>query len=281
MTEQSNDQGRTFVPIDAELPDKQQAKVFGGMAGWYENAPEDASLLPDDIEQLRQFLREGGPHLRKAVVAFLCDFGPVTWEDLETWALDPDKDVRNAAMFGMELSYKAATELCASDKPRCAALLAQVIEQHKDGYAGIVWSVLAGDDEWLAAIWPEVERLVDLNDDDIDLILQCGFVEDMLHHHHRMAPDDPRIVAWVKGKSRRRKQILLEIANWGRFEDPALVHIVEALMNDPDQEISLYATKMRDWYTGGREKAEAKQRRADDSPKKRESKNVRRKHVDH
>lgn len=167
---------RFFYPVDLMLSDKYAAAMIDDARNNHltseSELDEDIPLDSEDIELLRKYALEPGPRVRAVAVEILCAEGPITWDGLESWPLDPDKLVRGKAMFAMSLNYTSAGQLCDSDKPRCARILADVIERYTDGYAGVIMESLSErDSEWYEIIIKSKNRLLKLNRFKIEDIL--------------------------------------------------------------------------------------------------------------
>lgn len=236
---------RWFEPLDPEMLSWRRGWVIEEAVQRYWDAlketDEDIPLGSEDIELLREYTRDPAYEVRAAAVKILCDYGPISWEDFETWMLDPDEHVREAIVFLVDFDMVAVGELCASDKPRCAAVLADAVEKRADSTAAYRLMRLSNEDrEWLEATWPQVERLMDLGNPKIYMWLTCGYIEDALQDYN-LGPDDPLVHSWLVGDSVQRKLSLLAVGVWMGLDKARLRDITEALAKDSDEAIAWIA----------------------------------------
>lgn len=250
------DDERLFEQIGPELSDEEKiARLIGGWncywsppKGWPDGVDyESPELSPEDETIVRSSLADQAADVRKEAASILGSLGPVTWEDLRAWLLDPSKDVRDTARMDAELPG-ASGRLCNTDRDRCAMLLADSWSAYPtDGGVSVTLRMQGMHEEgWLEPTWRAAESLLDLGNEDIVSRLRCGYFEDMVKHFG-MGPDDPHIRPWIEGSSRTRKDILLAIASWLQMRDDNLCAIVAALRDDPDAEVAQCAREMLAW----------------------------------
>lgn len=204
--------------------------------GWVNSVETDLPLPAEDIEVVRHYIGHEDPGIRAVLVKMLAQEGSITWEDLETWLMDPDINVREEIGFALSMSFFSAGSLCRNDKKRCAHLLAASAERYHS-LSVEAWSLSRDDDEWLDAFWPEIEHLLDSEDWELCNNLTCGYIEDVLKYRN-FGPDDPHIKSWIEGESIARKMALLGVARWLGVEDPNLHAITNALTHDSSAEVS-------------------------------------------
>lgn len=229
-----------FEPIDPNLPDKERARLLDKAIEHFEDKAGAGPLQDSDIALLRQFAKDSSPKVRELAIVLLCDEGPVTWDEIEKWALDPDSEVRTSVMYNLESSEQAAP-LCESDKNRCMDILARAGEKYADNYISItLWSFAEKSDEWLDATWQAAEKLIDLGDAKITEILVTGYLEYVLKYKE-LGPDDSRVKRWIESDKKGRKLALLAVAKWLQMKETNLKAITEALAKDSDEEIASQA----------------------------------------
>ena len=204
--------------------------------GWVNSVERDLPLPAEDVEVVRSYVGHEDSGIRAVLAKMLAQEGSITWEDLEAWLMDPDINVREETAFALSMSFFSAGSLCRTDKKRCAHLLAASAERYHS-LSVEAWSLSRDDDEWLDAFWPEVERLLDLGDEDLYYNIVCGFLEDVLRYRH-FGPDDPHIKPWIESCSVERKMALLGVAGWLGINDPKLHGIADALVHDDSAEVS-------------------------------------------
>lgn len=252
-----HDRQRLFEPIGPDLTDEEKiARLTDGFycyRGPPDNWPEgvdyeSSELSAEDEAVVRECLTDPSPAVREKSVYVLGNLGPVTWDDVTAWLLDPSEDVRNTACMHAELSLTPVGQLCDADKDRCAMLLADSwIAWPRAGGVSVTLSMQGMHEEgWLEPTWRAAERLLGVGNEDITASLRCGYFEDMVKHF-RMGPDDPHIRPWIEGDDKTRKHILLAIASWLQMREDNLCAIVAALKDDSDPEIANCARKMLEW----------------------------------
>jgi len=199
---------------------------------------DDFELSENDVAVLRRLASEDVPELRAAAVDILGDFGPVTWQDAETWTLDENEAVRQSAFFRISLSFYALARLCESDKRRCVELFAKSAKRY--GVFPVEgWSLCSEDDggEWVEAFWSCLGPLLDVGDAALNSNIICGVLEDILVHE-AIGVDDPRVQSWINGDSIERKMALLSVVQWFGMREPWQKKIAEALADDPASVVS-------------------------------------------
>jgi hypothetical protein len=177
---------RFFDRFDEGLSDREQLQMLKQCEEWLRETEDrlehTIDLPPEDVEILQEYSSDKSPLLRKFAVHILCEHGPVDWYDLERFLLDPDREVRIAAQFGMDLSYFYATRLCGTDIKRAVALLGRALEKCEESYTSVTfWVLMKRGSEWQEAVWAEIERLWDLDDPGVREILACGVLEKAEH----------------------------------------------------------------------------------------------------
>lgn len=200
--------------------------------------------LPDELELLRQYAEDKDPYFRAPAVSELCASWPVSWEDLEKWALDTAELVRSNAIGEMESDFRPAGELCRTDKARFVALLEEAIRRYGDYAAGnaLYW-ISAEDDEMLELTWAAAERLLSPDDVDSNTVVNVCYLEHVITDKN-WGPDDPHIAPWIKGTDIVRKCMLLNVASWMGLGDGRLREITEALSRDADKDIAAGAREL-------------------------------------
>lgn len=198
----------------------------------------ERSLPKEDAEVLWEYSRHENPEVRAIAVSVLLQMRPVDWESLEMWLADPDEPVRQEADFALSVFSMSSGELSFTDKQAYAGLFALHAE-HNHSFS-IHASYLVQDEEWLDAFWPEVERLLDLDDDQLRLGIECGLLENVLRCGG-LGSDDPHIKPWIEGTNTRRKMALLAVADWFSMiekEKTNLYDIAFLLSQDSNEEVS-------------------------------------------
>lgn len=199
---------------------------------WVVNCHRDGdSLTPVDVEALRILAEDGNPGVRAPAVDFLCHRGPVAWEDLARWGLDPDGDVRQSVFWAMEHTTHAAGRLAEEDPERWAALVAASAERYGEMPEFGCGSFTDHHPARLAALWPHLGRLLDLGHQDLNSSIISGCLEDALAHG-AVRPGDAHLQAWIHGDSLERKMALLSVVQWFGLREEWQREIAEALSQD-------------------------------------------------
>lgn len=251
------DDDRLFEPIGPELTDEEKiARLTDGFYCYW-GPPDDwpegvdywsPELSTEDEAIVRGCLTDPSPGVRGKAVYVLGNLGPVTWDDLTAWLLDPSEDVRMTTSSHADLSLTPVGQLCDTDRDRCAMLLADswIAYPEHGGISPTLTMQGMHEDGWLEPTWRAAERLLDVGNDNITSSLRCGYFEDMVKHFG-MGPDDPHIRPWIEGSDKTRKSILLAIASWLQMREDNLCAIVGALVDDADPEIADCAREMLAW----------------------------------
>lgn len=210
------------------------------------------TLSSADEEAVRGSLADPAPAVRAKAVYIVGHWGDADWEDFRLWFLDPDKVVREEAMSVLDLS-KVPSD---GDKEQFVGLLEASWKAYPEDIGpGISMSIKATSAEarakggWLGLTWRAAERLLDLDNEQITDALVCGYFEDTIR---KMGPDDPHIRPWIEGTDKRRKDVLLGVANWLGLRRDNLRAIVEALANDVDSDIAKSARGVLAFHTDER-----------------------------
>lgn len=245
---------RLFEPIGPELSnDDKIARLTAGF-DFYWDPPQDwpegvnyesPELSAEDEATVRGCLTDPSPVVREKAVHVLGTFGPCTWDDLRSWFLDPDKEVRSTVRSDADVPG-ASGLLCHSNLERFIQLLADAWATYpEDGGPDVMMTMGAcmKPQSWLEPTWHAAERLLDVGNADINLSLQCGYFESVIQHFG-MGPDDPHIRPWIEGEKQNRKWVLLEIANWLRMKEANLCEIVATLAEDADADIAAGAREV-------------------------------------
>lgn len=128
-------------------------------SGEVDREPE---VSPEYMDEIRRYTQEGEPRFRAGWIRYLADY-ECSWEQLESWVLDPSQEVRSAAYFAMTLTYTAVSERCWSDKGRCVALLESAATNYHDTRAVSTMASIVqnreGAEEWFPFMRPAVGRL--------------------------------------------------------------------------------------------------------------------------
>jgi hypothetical protein len=246
---------RYFESLKPGMPDKE--KIASLKSAWEsvlaaaDRSGESISLSNEDLDLLRGYAKDRNRAVRNAALDILieeirsrCEDGPVTWEELESWMLDPEEDIRHEAMYAIGSRDSEAYELCWTDRVRCARMIGTALERYIDYSAdGTLWALSRYNDEWFDVCWAEAGRLVDLNQPEITDMLSSGYIGDVIHLKN-LGPDDPRIGSWIEGDRQGRKLAILRVARWLALDDGRFREIVEALAKDGDHEIAAKAGEL-------------------------------------
>jgi len=239
--------------VDPSLPDDQ-------MMDWLQyylwpdggGSHSDIDLLPEEVVLIRKWSFEAGPKTRKVASSYLFWNGPCSWEDISQWATDADCDVRygivqDAMTFGNE-SFGGRE--CLVDKERFIKLVSSVAERYTDDHQAIfaLRELAEKGDEWLELSWREANRLLALNDVNLNTALIVSYFEDVIPHFH-WGPLDSHIMSWVYGKDSFRQCIFLKIATWVGI-DNTLREIIQELTKSFDPEIVSLAKGVLDGRLG-------------------------------
>ncbi len=225
-----------FDGIDVTLPDEQLAEWLQWVLDKrVELAPDDETYIINlseaEVRMLREWSRTAGPKTREVVIEHLAHHGPCDWSDLEEWALDPATDVRNRLFSEITMfdTLYASGALCFADKERCVALLSSAAEKYpEDSLPSIsaMCDLSQKGEEWLGPCWREADRLLDIDDEELNSHLVAAYFEDVVWFL-RLGPDDQRVRSWIDGDDSWR---LLKIATWVGLDEGRLREIVEALI---------------------------------------------------
>lgn len=255
MSDNSTPQQNWFEPLSPRMADKERVAAI--KAAWERvlNAADQSgdivTLSKDDLYLLRRYAKDKNRAVASAALEVLieeirsrCEDGPISWEELEAWGLDPEDDVRHEVMYAIGSRDAEAYELCWTDRPRCARLIGEAVDHYMDHPAdAALWSLSRYNDEWFDACWAEATRLVDEADPEIIEMLSNGFVEDVIKIKGA-GPDDPRIKSWIESDKQGRKLALLGVTQWLPLNEGRLREIVEALANDNDEKIASTAKQL-------------------------------------
>jgi hypothetical protein len=230
--------------FDSNIPNLTELERLAALNAGYEQYDEQP-LSADDEAIVRACLDDESEAVRMLGAEILLDQGPLTWDDFQSWLASPLQAVREHAVMSATLTTTTAVgELCASDKERCAALLAESWRQNPDDSTQVDITMLAIDEEgWLDPTWRAMESLFDQGDDQIKGALTYGYFENAITHF-QMGPDDTHIHPWIEGADSARKWVLLEIARWLDLREDFLKNIAAALAEDSDPEIADAAKQM-------------------------------------
>jgi hypothetical protein len=243
---------RFFAGIDRSQPADMLAEQIANASQAFLELRDVVLLLggnlelpPDDRVLLRGWEGDGRGEVRAAAVEALCAIEPVTWAEIERWALDPDDEVRRAVLFSMESPDTSARALRWADDNRFIRLLLAMAEGRVDYPAGMALADLSREDELLERIWPEVVRLLDRNEPALNTMLLCTYFEHIIAER-QWGPDSTRLKSWVHGDSEVRQRTLLIAACWmglqaGRYHEIAL-----ALAQSPIPRIAALARGVLD-----------------------------------
>lgn len=240
---------RWFDKIDDKLQGVRLAEEL--KAAWEKveaaaDQSEDGVFLPQaDLELLFDLSEDKNKAVSNAALNILieeirarCEYGPLTWDDLEVWTMNEEEDIRHEAIFAVGTENATAKDMCEKDKPRCTALLGSAVEEYLDHSAdAMFWSLSRNSNDWLDATWSEVGRLLDLNRSEITEMLTSGYLEDLLTLKS-MGIGDNRINSWVNSDKTYRKLALLTTAGNIGLTTGKVLSIVEALSKDKDEQIS-------------------------------------------
>lgn len=195
-----------------------------------------SDLTDRDVELLRRYVRDGSEAVREIAVHLLGEFGPVSFEDLEQWLLDPSETVRDRVAFLVGLSYTELGKLADSDKRHFVSLIGKAAELY-EWMPVEAWVLCEENDDWLTLFWDEIGRLLDLGKEQLNGRITCGWLEDALVSG-RVVPGDARLSGWITGKSVMRKTALLSVVQWFGMEEIWHRRIAEALAEDSDCTVS-------------------------------------------
>ncbi len=242
-----------FSTIDQSLPVRSFVQQIGYCLRYFLETAEFAlaetgehrQLADEDIAALRRWAQDSNREISLAALQALIECGSYDWEELLQWACAEDEGVREIVMHYMEspFSHEPMSSLLESDPDRYLHLLFKAAETRADYSAGRLLTDLSADDQFLDRIWPEMVRLLDLNDIDLNTMLMAVYFEHVITKRNWGA-DDPHINPWLAGDYPLRQHILLGIASWMGLHEGKLKSIVQALTRAHDPEIAAIAREM-------------------------------------
>lgn len=217
-----------------------------------EQTGENIQLPQDDLRILHTCAEMPDPSVRHEAMFFLCDYGPITWEDIEGWATDPDAEAREAACEAIIYGMNAICNLCESDMERCGSLFDLVFPNEKRFWEVetdiTCWILFHLDRECIESAWRGVGIVLDLDRPRFSEPLTVGFLETALAGPNaRLTYDDPLVQAWLEGRSPQRKLALLAVAEWFGLATPGQKMIAKKLSRDSDKTIREAAKQVIKW----------------------------------
>ncbi|MEN6370503.1 MAG: hypothetical protein ABFD64_00665 [Armatimonadota bacterium] len=232
---------RWFEPVEPKLSADERARLIEESSRRYFDATKDNpdyTLTAEDVELLLAYSKDTDPRIRKTAVSTLLDGAELDWENIENWALDPEKDVREEA-----LSHLMFTVHDEETIEWYVWLLSEIIANYADDQAVVALSWIASQNgKWLDLTWQAADKLLDSDDEDVTDLITHGYFENVLRESR--GPEDPQVAAWIKSGDKRRKNLLLDIVAWLPDYDGHLEKIAAAMINDPDEEIAKKARKL-------------------------------------
>lgn len=233
-----------FDGIDLSLPDEQLSEWLHFVIRHRVGVDQAGNQLPtpgnDEIDLLQQWSREAGPKTRRVAVQFLIDHGPCSWEDLETWALDVDQDVRYPVVSGP--IFDPVEAMILADKARWVRLLSRAAERYPDDYqpAFALFDLTRKNRETLDLTWDVAESLLNIGDPELYTMLEVSYFEHVIPDLG-LGPDDKHIRRWLSGSDGTRQRMLLGIAAYWGLDSGKMREIVEALTHARDKHIASIA----------------------------------------
>lgn len=214
----------------------------GQKAGWLKWATDqdtdDQSLPPAEVDFVRSFARDKSGFVRAAAVQYLATKGPVSWDELESWLLDPAEEVRLQVLQQMGSEFDAVGTLCATDLSRSIDLVIKSYMLFPHVEADLWLREMAErDDATFDAVWRAAETVLDCENFDAISAIVIGFFEDVIPDRN-WGPDDRHIQPWIEGDEWNRKAALLNIGEYLHLNYGKTREIVEALSRDTNPEIA-------------------------------------------
>lgn len=214
-----------------------------------ERTNSEVQLTDEDARVLKACADLPAPAVRKAAMWFLCDTGPVDWDDVEGWIADPDVEVRETSCEAIAYGLNAIYCLCASDQDRCGRLFDAVFADndrfsamHVDCSCSVRFH---GDRKDLEAAWRGTGLIIDLGRPYLTTPLAVGFLEDvMVHSDPPLHWNDPLVRSWIEGDSVQRKMALLAVVQWFGVQKPGQRELAKALSRDRSKVVSEYAMSL-------------------------------------
>ncbi|MHB9023591.1 MAG: hypothetical protein ACYC7E_05370 [Armatimonadota bacterium] len=163
--------------------------------------------------------------------------GTVRWEDMEALALNPSEAIRTKVIDQL---FGPVADLINTDTERFCRILIAVAEQYADYTAGRLLAERSEDDILLEIIWPEMLRLLDKNDTDLNTMLLCAYFEHVIPEHN-WGPDDPHLLPMISATGSIRQWTLLAAAAWQGLEEGRFREIVQALLRAKDAKVASIA----------------------------------------
>jgi len=197
----------------------------------------ESSFSPENIAAAREHVHHPDPKIRCRWISFLAQNGPCNWDDIYSWALDPDEDIRWRILYSIGSTMDAAGYLCSTDKARCTKILSEAAEKYMDMQVGITMCELAKiDKEWLELTWQAADELIEHAGQQLRTTMVCGYLEHVVMDNN-WGPEDPHIRRWIEGDNLEKKLILLKMATYLGLSTGRMWDIVKAL-SDGDEKIS-------------------------------------------
>jgi hypothetical protein len=203
--------------------------------------PMESGISSEDIALAKENARHFDPRVRAKAIGFLAKNGPCSWDDLRSWALDAEGEIRLQALYSIGSGMDAASYLCESDKAKCSGILAAAAERYADLQVGITMCKLAERDaEWLDLTWQIADQLVEHGSEDQRSAMMFGFLERLIPERD-WGPDDTHIRSWILSGGVQKKLLLLKIAAFRGLETGRMKEIVEEIARDRDPYIGSLA----------------------------------------
>ncbi|MHB0936055.1 MAG: hypothetical protein ACYDCO_03195 [Armatimonadota bacterium] len=236
-----------FTGLDRGQPAEELAELIASACQAFRELHDVVQLLggtlplpPDDRGLLRQWAKDAPAEVRAAAVEALCAIEPVTWNELEAWAMDEDGDVRRAVLLSMETPDTSACAQRWTNENRFIRLLLAMAERRADYPAGMALADLSQDDELLERIWPEMVRLLDKNEPALNAMLLSTYFEHIITEH-RWGPNSTLLQSWFTEEHEARQRMLLIAACWMGLQAGRLGEIAQALARSPNPRIAALA----------------------------------------
>lgn len=247
-----------FDGIDLSLPDEQFAEWLEHVLDQRVEIDSDdnsiVTISADEIALLQKWSRDAGPKTRRVAVEFLVHYGPCGWDDVEAWVLDSDEAVRSCAMDDVHTfgELTVGGRLCRADKKRWIDLIASAAERYPEECFSAIdtlrWFAVDGD-EWLEHTWNAANRLLDLNNVDLNTSLIVSYFEDVVWQLG-WGPENSYLQPWIRGKDGWRQIILLRIATWLNLDEGRMREIVQALTQSKVKDVAILAQGVLDGRVG-------------------------------
>lgn len=203
-------------------------------------------MSSEDVESAKGHSRNPNPKVRGNWIRYLLENGPCTWDDLQTWTLDPVEEIRWQVLYAMGNDWDVAGYLCSSDKTRAINILIEAATRYGDMQIGITMRELSEKDaQWLEVTWKAADRLLQGATPQLVSALECGYFEHVIPDNN-WGSEDPHIRPWVAHGGNWRKLMLLRIAAYQGMNEGRLRDIILSLARDKDQEIASLAQGMLD-----------------------------------